>query len=83
MMVFGVIGMFVLLLAIVGLFQTGGDLKSGVARVPQTLWRVQGPYEIERSDNPIAYWAAIAGRGFFSNLLAVIGLTMSRWGISP
>ena len=65
MMVFGVIGMFVLLLAIVGLFQTGGDLKSGVARVPQTLWRVQGPYEIERSDNPIAYWAAIAGRGLF------------------
>ena len=72
------------LLAIIGLAQTYGDVRAGIARIPpMTLWQARGPFEIARADHPIQYWAAIFARGIFWLFLLVFGSTILWSSLRP
>lgn len=75
------VGLACAAMACVGLSQIYGFARCGVARVPMTLWRVQGPFELDRRGEPIKFWAAIFGIGFFYGLLGAVGITAIMQGI--
>ena len=83
MMVTNIIGSIVLIFGVIGLFQIFRDARTGTARVPpMSLWRTRDPVEIEKTDSPISFWAAIFGRGFFWLALVIFGLTLLWQGLS-
>ncbi len=59
----------------IGLAQTYGFARRGVARLPLTLWRVQGPFEVDMRGDPIKFWATVLGMVFFYGVIALVGVT--------